>query len=161
MVCPTKNKAISMNIDLSGKVALVTASTGGIGYAIAKGLAASGAEVMINGRSERSVSAAIARLQNEVPGAKLRPAIADLSSAEGVNQLVQAVNGVDILVNNAGIYGPQDFYETDDATWENYWQTNVMSECVFLALCYRRWYRTAGVGLCLSLRNRRVTFRRI
>jgi NAD(P)-dependent dehydrogenase (short-subunit alcohol dehydrogenase family) len=127
MVCPTKNKAISMNIDLSGKVALVTASTGGIGYAIAKGLAASGAEVMINGRSERSVSAAIARLQNEVPGAKLRPAIADLSSAEGVNQLVQAVNGVDILVNNAGIYGPQDFYETDDATWENYWQTNVMS----------------------------------
>lgn len=53
--------------------------------------------------------------------------IADLSSAEGVNQLVQAVNGVDILVNNAGIYGPQDFYETDDATWENYWQTNVMS----------------------------------
>ena len=116
-----------MNIDLSGKVALVTASTGGIGYAIAKGLAASGAEVMINGRSERSVSAAIVRLQNEVPGAKLRPAIADLSSAEGVNQLVQAVNGVDILVNNAGIYGPQDFYETDDATWENYWQTNVMS----------------------------------
>jgi NAD(P)-dependent dehydrogenase (short-subunit alcohol dehydrogenase family) len=58
MVCPTKNKAVSMNIDLSGKVALVTASTGGIGFAIAKGLAASGAEVIINGRSERSVSAA-------------------------------------------------------------------------------------------------------
>lgn len=56
-----------MNIDLSGKAALVTASTGGIGYAITKGLAASGVEVMINGRSERSVSAAIARLQNEAP----------------------------------------------------------------------------------------------
>lgn len=109
-----------MNIDLSGKVALVTASTGGIGFAIAKGLAASGAEVIINGRSERSVSAALARLQNAVPGATTRPAIADLSSAEGVNLLVQAVSGVDILVNNAGIYGPQDFYETDDATWENY-----------------------------------------
>lgn len=116
-----------MNIDLSGKVALVTASTGGIGFAIAKGLAASGAEVIINGRSERSVSAALARLQNAVPGATTRPAIADLSSSEGVNLLVQAVSGVDILVNNAGIYGPQDFYETDDATWENYWQTNVMS----------------------------------
>ena len=71
-----------MNIDLSGKVALVTASTGGIGFAIAKGLAASGAEVIINGRSERSVSAALARLQNAVPGATTRPAIADLSSAE-------------------------------------------------------------------------------
>jgi NADP-dependent 3-hydroxy acid dehydrogenase YdfG len=86
-------------------------------FAIAKGLAASGAEVMINGRSERSVNAAIARLQNEVPGAT-RAAVADLSGAEGVNQLLQAVNGVDILVNNAGIYGPQDFYDTDDATWE-------------------------------------------
>lgn len=57
-----------MNIDLSGKVALVTASTAGIGYAIAKGLAASGAEVIINGRSEHSVNAAMARLQQEVPG---------------------------------------------------------------------------------------------
>ena len=116
-----------MKIDLSGKVALVTASTAGIGFAIAKGLAESGAEVVINGRSERSVNEAIARLQNEVPGASARPAVADLSGAQGVNQLLQALVGIDILVNNAGIYGPQDFYETDDETWENYWQTNVMS----------------------------------
>jgi NAD(P)-dependent dehydrogenase (short-subunit alcohol dehydrogenase family) len=116
-----------MKIDLSGKVALVTASTAGIGFAIAKGLAASGAEVVVNGRSERSVNEAIARLQNEVPGARPRAAVADLSDAEGVAQLLQAVNGVDILVNNAGIYGPLDFYDTDDAIWENYWQTNVMS----------------------------------
>ncbi|HDH1413909.1 TPA: SDR family NAD(P)-dependent oxidoreductase [Klebsiella quasipneumoniae subsp. similipneumoniae] len=85
-----------MKIDLSGKVALVTASTAGIGFAIAKGLAESGAEIIINGRSEQSVNAAIARLQNEVSGAKVRPAIADLSGADG-------------------------------ATWDNYWQTNVMS----------------------------------
>lgn len=63
-----------MKIDLSGKVALVTASTAGIGFAIAKGLAESGAEIIINGRSEQSVNAAIARLQNEVSGAKARPA---------------------------------------------------------------------------------------
>ena len=63
-----------MKIDLSGKVALVTASTAGIGFAIAKGLAASGAEVVVNGRSERSVNEAIARLQNEVPGARPRAA---------------------------------------------------------------------------------------
>lgn len=116
-----------MKIDLSGKVALVTASTAGIGFAIAKGLAESGAEVVINGRSERSVNEAIARLQNEVAGASARPAVADLSNAQGVNQLLQALVGIDILVNNAGIYGPQDFYVTDDETWENYWQTNVMS----------------------------------
>ena len=116
-----------MKIDLSGKVALVTASTAGIGFAIAKGLAESGAEIILNGRSEQSVNAAIARLQNEVPGAKARSAVADLSGADGAAQLLQAVTGVDILVNNAGIYGPQDFYATDDATWENYWQTNVMS----------------------------------
>ena len=103
-----------MNIDLSGKVALVTASTAGIGYAIAKGLAASGAEVIINGRSEHSVNAAMARLQQEVPGFRPYPAVADLSDAAGVSQLLQAVNEVDILVNNAGIYGPQDFYATDD-----------------------------------------------
>lgn len=62
-----------MKIDLSGKVALVTASTAGIGFAIAKGLAESGAEIILNGRSEQSVNAAIARLQNEVSGAKARP----------------------------------------------------------------------------------------
>ncbi len=103
-----------MKIDLAGKVALVTASTAGIGFAIAKGSAES-AEVILNGRSEQSVNAAIARLQNEVPGAKARPAIADLSDADGAAQLLRAVTGVDILVNNAGIYGPQDFYATDDA----------------------------------------------
>ena len=70
-----------MKIDLSGKVALVTASTAGIGFAIAKGLAESGAEIILNGRSEQSVNVAIARLQNEVPGAKARPAVADLSGA--------------------------------------------------------------------------------
>lgn len=116
-----------MKIDLTGKTALVSASTGGIGFAIARGLAESGAEVIINGRSEKSVSAAIARLRQALPGARLPPAVADLGSAEGVSQLLKAADGVDILVNNAGIFGPQDFYDTDDATWEQYWQTNVMS----------------------------------
>jgi NAD(P)-dependent dehydrogenase (short-subunit alcohol dehydrogenase family) len=126
-VCIQKMKEPRMNIDLSGKVALVTASTGGIGFAIATGLAESGAEVILNGRSEASVSKAVKALNERVPGAKLRTAIADLSSAEGVEALLSAATDADILVNNAGIYGPRDFYETDDATWENYWQTNVMS----------------------------------
>ena len=140
-----------MKIDLSGKVALVTASTAGIGFAIAKGLAASGAEVVVNGRSERSVNEAIARLQNEVPGARPRAAVADLSGGEGVAQLLQAVNGVDILVNNAGIYGPLDFYDTDDAIWENYWQTNVMSgvrlsRALLPAMVQKGWGRVVFIS---------------
>ncbi|MDU7100343.1 MAG: SDR family oxidoreductase [Enterobacter sp.] len=93
-----------MKIDFTGKVALVTASTGGIGFAIARGLAESGAEVIVNGRSTESVNKGIQQLQQVVPGVQVR-----------------------VLVNNAGIYGPQDFYATDDETWERYWQTNVMS----------------------------------
>ncbi len=149
-----------MKIDLAGKVALVTASTAGIGFAIAKGLAESGAEVILNGRSEQSVNAAIARLQNEVPGAKARPAIADLSDADGAAQLLRAVTGVDILVNNAGIYGPQDFYATDDATGTT---TGRPTSCPAYACrggCSRRWSVKAGGGWCLSPRNRRAISRR-
>ncbi|WNN48737.1 SDR family oxidoreductase [Siccibacter colletis] len=116
-----------MKIDLSGKVALVTASTGGIGFAIARGLAESGAEVVINGRSEATVNHATQKLQQVVPGVAVRATIADLSSAQGVETLLRTVPQADILVNNAGIFGPQDFYGTDDETWDRYWQTNVMS----------------------------------
>ena len=116
-----------MKIDLSGKVALVTASTGGIGFAIARGLAESGAEVVINGRSEATVNHAIQKLQQVVPGVAVRATIADLSSSQGVETLLRTVPQADILVNNAGIFGPQDFYGTDDETWDRYWQTNVMS----------------------------------
>jgi NAD(P)-dependent dehydrogenase (short-subunit alcohol dehydrogenase family) len=116
-----------MNIDLHGKTALVTASTGGIGFAIAQGLAASGAEVVLNGRSEASVSRAREKLNGVVAGAKIHTLIADLGSAQGVKQLLNGLPPIDILVNNAGIYGPQDFYEVDDDTWDAYWQTNVMS----------------------------------
>ncbi len=147
-----------MKIDLAGKVALVTASTAGIGFAIAKGPAESGAEVILNGRSEQSVNAAIARLQNEVPGAKARPAIADLSDADGAAQL-RAVTGVDILVNNAGIYGPQDFYATDDATGQLLADQRHVRRTPVAGLP-RRWSVKAGGGWCLSPQNRRAISRR-
>jgi len=116
-----------MKIDLTGKVALVTASTGGIGLAIARGLAESGAEVILNGRSQESVNQGIQQLQQAVPGVEVRATIADLSTPEGVESVLKTAASVDILVNNAGIYGPSDFNTTDDATWDTYWQTNVMS----------------------------------
>jgi NAD(P)-dependent dehydrogenase (short-subunit alcohol dehydrogenase family) len=116
-----------MNIQLNDKRALVTASTGGIGFAVAKGLAQAGATVIVNGRSERSVNEAVARLSAAVAGASVSGVAADLSTAQGVADLVSGVGTVDILVNNAGIYETQDFFDAGDDVWDNYWQTNVMS----------------------------------
>lgn len=116
-----------MHMDLSSKTALVTASSAGIGFAIAHGLATAGASVVINGRSEASVAAACERMLAVSPAARLRTAVADLSDAQGCDALIRQVPNVDILVNNAGIFGPKDFFETDDGIWEHYWQVNVMS----------------------------------
>ncbi|KAF7598181.1 MAG: oxidoreductase [Candidatus Dactylopiibacterium carminicum] len=140
-----------MKIDLSGKSALVTASTGGIGFAIAQGLAASGARVILNGRSEDSLARASAKLLAAVPGVQLRGVAADLGSDAGVQHLLDALPEVDILVNNAGIFGPLDFFETDDATWEQYWQTNVMSgvrlsRALLPGMVSRRWGRVVFIS---------------
>lgn len=140
-----------MKIQLNTKRALVTASTGGIGFAIAKGLAETGAEVVINGRSEGSVKNAVAKLSSEVPGAKITGVAADLSSSNGVETLVQGAGHIDILVNNAGIYGPQDFFETDDEVWDSYWQTNVMSgvrlsRALLPAMVEKSWGRVVFVS---------------
>lgn len=140
-----------MNIQLNSKRGLVTASTGGIGFAIAKGLAEAGAEVVINGRSESSVRQAIARLVSAVPGATITGVAADLSDAGGVETLLQGAGPIDVLVNNAGIYGPQDFFETEDEVWDSYWQTNVMSgvrlsRALLPAMVAGKWGRVVFVS---------------
>ncbi|CAG9258835.1 SDR family NAD(P)-dependent oxidoreductase [Burkholderia cepacia] len=116
-----------MHIDLKGKTALVTASTAGIGLAIAEGLARAGARVVVNGRSDASVQSALAHLRAAVPGASLEGVAADLSDAAGVARITHHTPEADILVNNAGIYGLKAFFEIDDAEWEYYFQMNVMS----------------------------------
>jgi len=116
-----------MNIDLSGKSALVTGSTAGIGYAIATGLAASGASVVLNGRKQATVDAAVARLAGEVKEAKVRGVAADVSTADGGNTLIKALPDVDILINNAGIFEPKGFFEIPDEDWSRFFEVNVMS----------------------------------
>ncbi len=116
-----------MNIELSDKTALVTGSTAGIGYAIAKGLAASGAEVVINGRGQDKVDAAVAKLKQAVSGAKVRGIAADVSTAEGCDALVKALPDVDILINNAGIFEPKNFFKIPDKDWSRFFDVNVMS----------------------------------
>lgn len=116
-----------MQIDLSGKTAIVTGSTRGIGFAIAKGLAQAGATVVINGRSAPSVDKAVSLLQQYVPDATLRGVVADVGSVDGCAVLKAAEPEVDILVNNTGIYGPRDFFETGDDIWTEFFEVNVMS----------------------------------
>src|SRR5690349_13847556 len=115
----------AMNIDLSGKTALVTGSTAGIGHAIANGLAASGASVVINGRGQDKVDAAVRKL--EATGAKVRGIAADVSTAAGCKALVAALPDVDILINNAGIFEPKDFFDIPDEDWSRFFEVNVMS----------------------------------
>ncbi|OXI96138.1 oxidoreductase [Burkholderia sp. AU33803] len=116
-----------MHIDLKGKTAVVTASTAGIGLAIAEGLAGAGARVVVNGRSDASVQSALAHLRAAVPDADFDGVAADLSDAAGVARVTQHTSAADILVNNAGIYGLKAFFDIDDAEWEHYFQMNVMS----------------------------------
>src|SRR4051812_19304958 len=116
-----------MDLQLDGKLALVTASSGGIGLAIARSLAAEGARVIVNGRSASSVEKAVAQLRKDVPGAKLEALAADNGTAEGCEVTVKAFPEVDILVNNLGIYEPVGFFDETDADWRRLFEVNVLS----------------------------------
>lgn len=116
-----------MRIDLTGKHAVVTGSTGGIGFAIAQGLAAAGAAVVVNGRTQAAVDGAVGRLKQAVPNAAVEGIAADLGGAAGCASLVAAVPSTDILVNNVGIFGPHDFFETPDEEWERFLAVNLLS----------------------------------
>lgn len=146
-----------MDLQLKGKRALVTGSTAGIGFAIAKALAAEGAAVIVNGRAADRVEAALAQLRGACPGAELSGVTADLASAEGCAALVAACPDVDVLVNNLGIFDPKPFEDIPDADWLRFFETNVMSG-VRLARAYlgamkrRNWGRIVFIssesGMC-------------
>ena len=116
-----------MDLQLQDKTALVTGSTAGIGFAIAERLAAEGATVVVNGRTQERVDAAMASITDKLAGAKLRGIAADVSTAAGVKALVAQLPDVDILVNNVGIFGAKPFVEISDEDWQNVFDVNVMS----------------------------------
>lgn len=116
-----------MDLQLDHRLALVTASTKGIGFAIARSLAREGARVIINGRTAASVDGAAARILAEVPDAQLERFAGDLGSAGDIDRLVAAFPDVDVLVNNLGIFEPKPFEEIPDTDWLRFFEVNVMS----------------------------------
>jgi NAD(P)-dependent dehydrogenase (short-subunit alcohol dehydrogenase family) len=136
---------ISMQVDLSGLRALVTGSTQGIGHAIAQKLAASGAEVVLNGRKAEDVRRAAERIRKAAKGCKLAEAPGDVATAAGVAAVIKAAGEIDILVNNVGLFQVKDAFAITDEEWTQVFETNVLSG-VRLTRHYAPRMRAKGFG---------------
>jgi NAD(P)-dependent dehydrogenase (short-subunit alcohol dehydrogenase family) len=116
-----------MDLQLKGKTALVSGSTQGIGYAIAKRLLQEQATVIINGRNINRVNQAVEKLKQEVSGAQVTGVAADFANTADIDRLLTEVPDVDILVNNFGIFEPKPFEEITDDDWSRFFDLNVLS----------------------------------
>ena len=140
-----------MRIDLSGKTALVTGSTSGIGAAIAAGLRRAGADVVVNGRSEDGVQRAVATLRAEQGDGRVTGIAADATEASGAERLVSEAGDIDVLVNNLGIFGAVAPLEIEDDEWRRYFETNVLSAArltrmVLPGMIGREWGRVLNIA---------------
>jgi NAD(P)-dependent dehydrogenase (short-subunit alcohol dehydrogenase family) len=116
-----------MDLQLTNKLALVSGSTGGIGLAIATSLAAEGARVIVNGRTEARVTEAIGKIRAKAPKALLEAFAGDLATEDAAKDVVGRFPGIEILVNNLGIFEPKPFAEISDEEWRRFFEINVLS----------------------------------
>ncbi|KPK26682.1 MAG: oxidoreductase [Betaproteobacteria bacterium SG8_40] len=140
-----------MDMQLTDRRALVTGSTSGIGYAIARALAAEGAQVTLTGRTRAGVDEALKKLRKEVPGAKAGGVAADCATAAGAEKVFAEVPDTEILVNNLGIYERKDFFDIPDGDWQRMFEVNVMSGVRFTRfyaakMVERKWGRVVFVS---------------
>jgi NAD(P)-dependent dehydrogenase (short-subunit alcohol dehydrogenase family) len=139
-----------VNLELQGKLALVTGSTAGIGHAIAAALAREGAKVVVNGRTQDAVDRAIGALAPMADGG-VDGFAGDLSTAEAAEALVSRFPGIEILVNNLGIFEPKPFEEIPDTDWRRFFEVNVLGGVRLARLCLpsmrqRNWGRIIFVS---------------
>ena len=116
-----------MDLRLRGKVALVTGSTAGIGFAAARSLAKEGAHVYLNGRTQARVDSATRAIRSEIASAEVDGIEADFANASGAETVIKKLPAVDVLVNNVGIFEPKPFAEISDSDWYRFFEINVMS----------------------------------
>ena len=116
-----------MDLNYTGKRCLVTASTGGLGFAIARCMAAEGANVVVNGRSDETTATAAEKIAAEVPDAAVETVVGNSGTAEGCAAIIEACPDVDVLVINLGIYEAVDIYQAGDDHWYDLIEINVMS----------------------------------
>jgi NAD(P)-dependent dehydrogenase (short-subunit alcohol dehydrogenase family) len=116
-----------MDLKIKNKIALVTGSTAGIGFAIAKALANEGAHVVVNGRTAERVNHAIEQLKKETGNENIKGIIADFSDKTQVQNLIDQLPEVNILVNNVGIFEPKQFTDIPDEDWFKFFEVNVLS----------------------------------
>jgi len=140
-----------MDLQLENRRALVTGSTAGIGFAIARGLAAEGAEITLTGRTQASVDSALARLRSSLPRARADGIAADCATAAGAETVFARLPETDILVNNLGIYERKPFFEIPDQDWLRLFDVNVMSGIRFArryaaGMAKRGWGRVLFVS---------------
>jgi NAD(P)-dependent dehydrogenase (short-subunit alcohol dehydrogenase family) len=116
-----------MNLKLTDKTAFISGSTKGIGFAIASQLAAEGARVIVNGRSDEGVNSALQQIRKALPEAKVEGFAGDMAIATATERLLKFFPEVDILVNNLGIYEPKPFDNISDEDWHYIFDVNVLS----------------------------------
>ncbi len=142
-----------MDLDLSGKTALVTGSSRGIGFETAVGLVEMGAKIIVHGRTNTSVNDALARLEERIAAADAVGIAADLGTAAGCDAIAAAHPMVDVLVNNVGIYRPEPFNEVGDDTWQVYLTSTSCRAYAWRGTILKGCSSATGDGLFLSLAN--------
>jgi NAD(P)-dependent dehydrogenase (short-subunit alcohol dehydrogenase family) len=141
----------SVPLDLCGRTALVTGSTQGIGLAIARRLRDAGAEVIVNGRGAERVREVVDTANADRTAPRLRGIAADVTTAEGAQQLVETAGEVDVLVNNLGVFGSADALEISDDEWRRYFDVNVLAAArltrlLLPAMMTRGWGRVLNIA---------------
>jgi len=116
-----------LDLKLTGKTALITGSTAGIGFGIARRLLQEGASVIINGRTEARITSALNQLNQAIPDCTVKGCVADFADAAAVQRLINVHDAVDILINNVGIFAPKPFTEITDEEWVHFFEVNVLS----------------------------------